>query len=197
MLWFTRMPMTSACSTGLQCRGFGRAPPALAHQLPRIAGSKPGLEPSQETLTRRARTGTYRQHCDCRVHQPTRWFTLLSHVATRPPPPPLESEASEVALLHSHSGLAQPGSRRAVMSCSPRRVKTPSPDSPAHLETFRTCTGRPVHVPRYFSLPVVLLPGRGNTRQGCAGTQLATGPLQVCILPSDPSCTDTMQDQGG
>ncbi len=41
------------------------------------------------------------------VHQPTRWSTLPSHVATRPPPPPLESEASEVASCHSHSRLAQ------------------------------------------------------------------------------------------
>ncbi len=109
MLWFTRMPMTRACSTGLQCRRFGRAPPALAHQLPRIAGSKPGLDPSQETLMRRARTGPYRQHCNCHVHQPTRWSTLPSHVTTRPPPQ--KSEASEVASLHSHSGLAQLGSR--------------------------------------------------------------------------------------
>ncbi len=66
------------------------------------------FEPSQETLTRRARTGPYGQHCDRCVHQPSRWSTLPSHVATRPPPPPLESEASEVASRHSYSGLAQP-----------------------------------------------------------------------------------------
>ncbi len=46
--------------------------PSSVDQLPRVAGSTPGLEPSQETLTRRARTGPYRQHCDRRVHQPTR-----------------------------------------------------------------------------------------------------------------------------
>ncbi len=65
------------------------------------------------------------------------------------------------------------------------------------LETFRTPTGRPVHVPRDFSLSVVLLPDQGNTRHGRAGTQLAVGPLQVCISPSEPSHTDTVQDQGG
>ncbi len=122
---------------------------------------------------RRACTGPYRQHCDRRVHQPTRWSTLPSHVATRPPPPPLESEASEVASRHSHSRLAQPDSRRAVTSCAPWRMETPSPDGPADLETFRTRTGRPVHVPRDLSLPVVLLPDRGNTRHGCTGTQQA------------------------
>ncbi len=93
-----------ACSVG----GLDGSPTALAYQLPRVAGSTPGYEPSQETLTRRARTGPYGQHCDRCVHQPTRWSTLLSHVATRPPPPPLESEASEVASRHSYSGLAQP-----------------------------------------------------------------------------------------
>ncbi len=61
---------------------------------------------------------------------------LTSHVATRPPPPPLESEASEVASRHSYSGLAQPDSRRAVTSCAPRRMETPSPDGPADLRRF-------------------------------------------------------------
>ncbi len=57
-----------ACSVG----GLDGSPTALAHQLPRVAGSTPGLEPSQETLTRRACTGPYGQHCDRCVHQPTR-----------------------------------------------------------------------------------------------------------------------------
>ncbi len=116
----------------------------------------------------------------------------ISH-ATRPPPPPLESEASEVASSHSHSGLAQPGSQRAALP----GVETPSPDGPADLETFRTRTGRFVRVARDFSLPVVLLPDRENTRHGRVSTQLATGPLQVCIFPSEPSRTDTVQGQGG
>ncbi len=121
-----------ACSVG----GLDGSPTTLAYQLPRVAGSTPGLETSQETLTRRARTGPYGQHCDRCVHQPTRWSTLPSHVTTRPSPPPLESEASEVASRHSYSGLAQPDSRRAVMSCAPRRVETPSPDGPADLQRF-------------------------------------------------------------
>ncbi len=117
------MPMT--CERNLCPTGEGRD-----------GTSTPGLEPSQETLTRRARTGPYGQHCDRCVHQPTRWSTLPLHVATRPPPPPLESEASEVASRHSYSGLAQPDSRRAVTSCAPRRMETPSPDGPADLRHF-------------------------------------------------------------
>ncbi len=182
-----------ACSVG----GLDGSPTALAHQLPRVAGSTPGLEPSQETLTRRACTSPYRQLCDRCVHQPTRWSTLPSHVTTRPPPPPLESEASEVASRHSYPGLAQPDSRRAVTSCAPRRMETPSPDGPADLATFWTHTGRPVRVPRDVALPVVLLSDRWNTRHGRTGTQLAAGPSQICISPSEPSRTDTVQGQRG
>ncbi len=68
-----------ACSVG----GLDGFPTALAYKLPRVAGSTPGLEPSQETLTRRVRTGPYGQHCDRCIHQLTRWSTLPSHVATR------------------------------------------------------------------------------------------------------------------
>ncbi len=66
-----------ACSVG----GLDGSPTALAHQLPRVAGSTPGLEPPQEALTRRAGSGPHGQHCDRCVHQPTRWSTLLSQLA--------------------------------------------------------------------------------------------------------------------
>ncbi len=65
------------------------------------------------------------------------------------------------------------------------------------MERFRASSGRPVCVPRDLSLPVVFLADRGHTRHGCTGTQLAAGPSQVCVPPSEPSRTDTVQDQGG
>ncbi len=130
-----------ACSVG----GLDGSPTALAYQLPRVAGSTPGLEPSQETLTRRARTGPYGQHCDRCVHQPG--------------------------------------------DSIPRRS--------SWFATFWTRTGRPVRVPRDVALPVVLLPDRRNTRHGRTGTQLAAGPSQICISPSEPSRTDTVQGQRG
>ncbi|KAI2665756.1 Protein P [Labeo rohita] len=147
-------------------------------------------------VLRQAHAGPHGQHCDHCVHQPTRWSTLPSHVATHLPPPLLESEAIEVQ-CHSHSGLAQPFSRRAVTSCAPRRIETPSPVGPADLETFRGGSGRPVCLSRNVPLPVVLFPDRGNTRHGRTGTQLAVGPAQVCVSPSEPSRTDIVQDQGG
>ncbi|KAL0147457.1 hypothetical protein M9458_057242, partial [Cirrhinus mrigala] len=41
-----------------------------------------------------------------------------------------------------------------------------------------------------------LHPQRGSPRQGCAGTQLASG-AQVRLSPIEPPCTDSVQDQGG
>ncbi len=182
-----------ACSVG----GLDGSPTALAYQLPRVASSTPGLEPSQETLTRWARTGPYGQHCDRCVHQPTRWSTLPSHVATRPPPPPLESEASEVALCHSYSGLAQPDRPTSCHELRSPENGDSIPRRSSWFATFWTRTGRPVRVPRDVALPVVLLPDRRNTRHGRTGTQLAAGPSQICISPSEPSRTDTVQGQGG
>ncbi len=76
-------------------------------------------------------------------------------------------------------------------------LETPSPGSPADLETVRSCSGGPVCISRNHPLPVVLLPNRGNAQHRCTGTQLAPGPAQVCVPPSEPASTDTMQGQGG
>ncbi len=44
---------------------------------------------------------------------------------------------------------------------------------------------------------MVLHLNRGNARHRCTGAQLAPGPAQVCVFPSEPTSTDTVQDQGG
>ncbi len=149
-------------------------------------------------LTREACTGPLGQHCDRCVHQPPGRSTLPSHVATRPPSPPLESEASEVASRRSCPRRAQPCSRRALTSARPSgRMATPPRGTPADLETLRGRSGRPVCLPGHVSLPVVFLPVRGDPRYRCAGMQLASGLTQICISPSEPSRTDPVQGQGG
>ncbi len=178
-------------------RGLDGSPTALAYQLPRVASSTLCPEPSQRAPSAQGRSGPYGQHCDRCVYQPARRFALPSHVATRPPPPPLESEASEVPSCHPHPRSVQSGSRRAVPSSTSRRVETPSPGGSADLGTVRSCPGRPVCISRNHPLPRVLLPNRGNARHGCTGTQLAPGPAQICVPPSEPTSTDTVQDQGG
>ncbi len=65
------------------------------------------------------------------------------------------------------------------------------------MELVRSCSGRPVCISRNHPLPVVLLPNRGNARHKCTGTQLTPGPAQICVPPSEPNSTDTVQDQGG
>ncbi len=178
-------------------RGLDGSPTALAYQLPRVAGSTPCLKPPQRAPSGQGRSGPYGQHCDRCVYQPARRFTLPSHVTTRPPPSPLESEASEVPSCHPHSRSVQSGGRRAVSSGTSWGVETPSPGGPSDLESVRSCSGRPVCISGSHPLPVVLFPIRGNARHGCTGTQLAPGPAQICVPPSEPASTDTVQDQGG
>ncbi len=78
-----------------------------------------------------------------------------------------------------------------------RRVETPSPGGSADLGTVWSCSGQPVCISRNHPLPGVLLPKRGNALHGCTGTQLAPGPAQICVPPSELTSTDTVQDQGG
>ncbi len=187
-----------ATFNGMQCRGFGRVPQLHWHinclellavhlALNRLKRRLRG----EHVLVRTDNTATVAYINRQGGLRSRRMSQLARHH------PPLESEASEVASRHSYPGFAQPDSRRAVTSCAPRRMETPSPDGPADLATFWTRTGRPDRVPRDVALPVVLLPDRWNTRHRCTGTQLAVGPSQICISPSEPSRTDSVQGQRG
>ncbi len=53
-------------------RGLDGSPTALAYQLPRAAGSTPGLEPPQRAPSGQGRSGPYGQHCDRCVYLPLR-----------------------------------------------------------------------------------------------------------------------------
>ncbi len=111
-----------ACS----CGALDRAPTAVECQLPRVASSMACSAPLQNAATRQACTGPYGQHCDRCVHQPPGRSTLPSHVATRTPSPPLESEASEVASRRSCPRRVQSCSRGALTSACPSgRMATP------------------------------------------------------------------------
>ncbi len=79
----------------------------------------------------------------------------------------------------------------------PRRMTTPSRDDLADLESIRGSSNRPVCFPRILPLPAVFFPDRGLPQHGCTGTQLASVFTQVCASPSEPTCTDTVQAQGG
>ncbi len=183
-----------ACS----CGALVRAPAAVAYQLPRVAGSMACSAPLQNAATWEACTGPYGQHCDHCVHQPLRRSMLPSHVATRPPSPPLEPEAPEVASRRSYPRRVQSCSRRTLTAAPPSgRMATPPRSNPADLETLRGRSGRPVCLPGHVTLPAVFLPVRGDPRYRRAGIQLASGPTQICVPPSEPSRTDPVQGQGG
>ncbi len=175
-----------------------RAPTALAHQLPGAVGSAFSLAAVPATAVGQARASPHGQHCGGLVYQPAGGYTITPHVTARPPSPPLESHTVQVTACCSHPGAAQSCGRRALTTAHvPRRMATPSRDDPADLESIRGSSGRPVCLPRVLPLPAVLLPDRGPPRHRRTGTQLASGLTQVCVSPSEPTCTDTVQAQGG
>ncbi len=170
---------------------------ALAHQLPRAVGSAPGLAAVPAPA---ARHGPHGQHCGCLVHQPAGRSTITPYVTARPPSRPLESDAAQIAVCRPHSRGAQLCSRRALTTAHvPWRMATPSQDNPADLESIQGSSGGPVCFPRLLPLPAVLLPDRGPPRHGHAGFTAGLGlyASTVCVPPSKPPRTDTVQGQGG
>ncbi len=175
-----------------------RAPTALAYQLPGAVGSAFSLAAVPATAVGQARASPHGQHCGGLVYQPAEGYTITPHVTARPPSPPLESHAVQVTACCSHPRAAQSCGRRALTTAHvPRRMATPSRDDPADLESIRGSSGRPVCLPRVLPLPAVLLPDREPPRHRRTGTQLASGLTQVCVSPSEPTRTDTVQAQGG
>ncbi len=171
----------SACCRHNRClqHGLGRymqragslgaldgASTALAHQLPRAAGSASSLAAVSATAVRQACVGPYGQHCGCVVYQPDGGYTITPHVTARRPSPPLESHAAQIAARCPHSGGAQSCGRRALTTAHfPRRMATPSRDDPADLESIRRSSGRPVCFSRVLPLPVVF-----SLTEGTLGT---------------------------
>ncbi|KAL0147675.1 hypothetical protein M9458_057010 [Cirrhinus mrigala] len=77
------------------------------------------------------------------------------------------------------------------------RMETPPPGGPADLEPIRGSSDRSVCLPGIRPLPVILFPDQGSPLHGHPGTQLAPGTHQVRLSPSEPPCTDLVQDPGG
>ncbi len=127
-------------------RGMDWSPTVLAYQLPRVSDSKPCPEPQRES-SGQGHYGPYGQHSDCCIYQPARWFMLLPHVATRLPPPPLESEASGVSSCHpgvfNQSRVALPGEWRL---------------HPQAVQLIWCLSGRPVCISVNHPLPMIQLP---------------------------------------
>ncbi len=179
------------CATGTQPQGSGQGPSCSGIS---IASScwQYGLlcAASERCYTRSIYWSAW---TTLRPLRTSKRSTLPSHVATRPPSPPLESEASEVASRRSCPRRAQSCSRRALTSARPSgRMATPPRGTPAELETLR---GR--LPPRTRLTASCFLPVRGDPRYRCTGMQLASGLTQICVSPSEPSRTDPVQGQGG
>ncbi len=178
-------------------RDLDGSPTALAYQLPRAAGSTPGLEPPQRAPSRQGRSGPYGQHC-----KPLRISTgkaVYAPVACRNSPATSSSGVRSIWGPFVPS-TSQECSTRRPTSCLEQHFLGSGDSIPRRsswLELVRSCSGRPGCISRNHPLPVVLHLNRGNARHRCTGTQLAPGPAQVCVFPSEPTSTDTVQDQGG
>ncbi len=119
------------------------------------------------------------------------------------------SQLARHLLLWSHTRLKSlravhiPGELNRAADALSRQLTFPG-EWRLHPETIRLIWSRFGEAqvdlfcfPRVLPLPAVFLPDRGHPRHGRTGTQLASGSMQVCISPSEPARTDTVQSQGG
>ncbi len=98
----------------------------LVHYMQQ-AGSLGVLDRASTALATTARVGTNGQHCDRCLRQLAGLSMITSHVTTRPPSPPLESDVAQVAVCHPHPGGAQSCNLCALTTAHvPRRMATPS-----------------------------------------------------------------------
>ncbi|KAI2667056.1 Gag-Pol polyprotein [Labeo rohita] len=110
---------------------------AVAHQLPRVTGSVSRTSSVSAGPAVEACASLDRQHGDSCLHQSPGWFTLLLHVASCPPSPPLDSDVAQIAMYRSYSRVAEPCSQHTLTTAhSPWRMETPSPGGSAHLESI-------------------------------------------------------------
>ncbi len=139
MLLFQQTPLPRAggpCATGTQPQGSGQGPSCSGISIASSCWQYGLLCAASERCYTRSIYWSART--TLRPLRTSKRSTLPSHVATRPPSPPLESEASEVASRRSCPRRAQSCSRRALTSARPSgRMATPPRGTPAELETLR------------------------------------------------------------
>ncbi len=154
-----------ATFNGLAVSGIWTGPPtALAHKLPRVAGSTPGPEPSQEALTGQARTGPY-GHTVTVAYINRQGGLRFRHM----------SQLTCHLLLWSQKHLR---SLRAIHI--PGFLNQAADDlSRAALPGEWSLHPQTAQLIERLLIASCLLPDRGNTRHRRTGTQLAVGPLQV------------------
>ncbi|KAL0150578.1 hypothetical protein M9458_054171 [Cirrhinus mrigala] len=99
--------------------------------------------------------------------------------------------------LVSMSARLSPERAQSLLRLLWGRVEAPPPVSPADLESVRPGTSRSLCLTGIHPLPVVVRTNQGPPRYRCTGTQLAEGPTQVCVSPSEPHCANSVQSQGG
>ncbi len=166
-----------------------RASTALAHELPRVAGSATSHVAVLAAAAWQARVGPHGQHFDSFLKQLAGLSTITSHDTAHPPSPPLESDAVQVAACHPHPGGAQSCSQCALTTAHvPRRMATPSWDDLADLESIRGSSGRPVCLPRVLLYDSLTEAPLVQTHWHTAGLWLYASMHSPVSLPAQALC---------
>ncbi|KAL0146880.1 hypothetical protein M9458_057819 [Cirrhinus mrigala] len=197
-MWVCGPPETSSEAPGahgILSRGHATGPDA--HETVGTLASYPspemGIAPRQVSCKHH---NFVSQNTGPRLHWHINCLELLAvFLALRSPPSPaVEPTQTQVSACHSHSGRSQSHGQYSVTTgFARRRVEAPPSIGPTDLGSIRPGTSRSLCLTGIHPLPVVV----HSTRYRCTGTQLAEGPAQVCVSPSEPHCTDTVQSQGG
>ncbi|KAI2663817.1 Gag-Pol polyprotein [Labeo rohita] len=110
-----------------------------------------------------------------------------SHVTTRPPSAPMESNVAEITTCRSHSRRTQPCSRPALTAVHPSwRMATPPRDSPANLEPFREA-----------QIDLFASPNPPTASGSTPSTRLPTASAGTHWHTAGLRGPNTVQDQGG
>ncbi len=129
-------------------------------------------------------------------HTSTGW-EVYDHTACHSSP---AISSSGVTLSSSHCALfTSLGKLNPAADALSRQLTFPGEWRlhPEMIRLIRGSSGGPVCFPQVLPLPAVFFPDRGPPRHRHTGTQLASGLTHVYVSPSDPTCTDTVQAQGG
>ncbi len=142
----------------------------------------------QIAAIQQARAGPYGQHCEGCGHEPSRRSTLLSHVTTRPPSPQKHLRSLRAVhvpdeLNHAADELSHLPPLLGEWELHPETVQLIWKHfGDAQVDLFASPDTS--HCQLFYS--------QSEGTLGTAGPQLASGPTQVCVSPSEPSRTDTV-----
>ena len=181
------------------CSRLVGSPTAVpTHKCVRTSGGFPCPQAPLSAAVGEARAHKNRQHSSGLPHKPSREYEVSvipetsSPVAVLGLPPLAEPES------HAHSRHLEHGSRLVPTEPSSWGVGAATGGGAGHLAAVRQSRGRSLRLPRLYTLPSMVFPGRNNEtlRPGRAGTRVAPAAF-VCISSTSTDLSHSPQDLPG